>query len=70
MMPGMMTKTRTTRKRQNKMMSLTRCVFSLTFGFPQPSPFHITKCIHSQVDAFLEAHETGVTDADREVAKG
>jgi TBC1 domain family member 8/9 len=23
-----------------------------------------------QVDAFLEAHDTGVTDADREVAKG
>jgi hypothetical protein len=24
----------------------------------------------TQVDAFLEANDTGVTDADREVAKG
>jgi len=23
-----------------------------------------------QVDAFIEAHDTGVTEADREVAKG
>jgi hypothetical protein len=30
----------------------------------------IAECICPQVDAFLDAHETGVTDADREVAKG
>ena len=32
--------------------------------------FHVAECICSQVDAFIDAHETGVTDADREVAKG
>ena len=32
--------------------------------------FHVAECLCSQVDAFIDAHETGVTDADREVAKG
>lgn len=26
--------------------------------------------LYSQVDAFIEAHDTGLTDAERELAKG
>ncbi len=37
------------------------------FFFPFPG---VAECFCTQVDAFLEAHDTGVTDADREVAKG
>jgi hypothetical protein len=58
-----------TRKSLNKtMMSLTRCVLCCPFVFFIALLSFVFYYI--QVDAFLEAHDTGVTDADREVAKG
>lgn len=49
--------------------SWTRCVLSLLFLISDRVDVHADDS-DRQVDAFLEAHDSGLTDADKRVANG